>query len=1407
MREICKKSFTLLFFLIIPIAYSQNYNFSHLNIEDGLSHNSVRCILKDSKGFMWFGTSIGLNRYDGKSFKNFLPDPGDSTSISNSEIFTINEDPKGRIWVGTYFGLNIYDPTTESFIRNTAPVLNEYAIPTTEISKILKDGRGNWLFIGNREGIFIYSSKSKKSLSLENNPNDTTSIVDNAIADINVDHKGFYWIIHLNGVIEKLDPRSKKVVKRIKNVGLLNGKDPVWYVFSIDKDGDLWIRGKGNTGMIYLSPEKNIFKILKKGTPGTSINSNIIGGVEQAEDDKIWIATDHGGINVLDKKDFSVRYLLYSPNNEKGISDNSLLCMYKDVDGMIWVGTSKSGIDYYHHSLSKFNLIKPLNYPHFALKYEDINCFEEDGNGNLWIGSNDGGLSYYDRSTNEFTYFNNPLTKSAHLPAKVIKSLLRDRSGSLWIGTYTDGLYRYNGKTFTNYKHDPSDPNSISSNDIWDLFEDSDGNLWIGTNGSGLEMFDRKELIFHHYTSMLPNSIHHNFITSITEDKHKNIWVGTSYGVDILEKNSNKFTQYIYDPKNPKTIVGSSIICLLLDSRGYMWVGTKEGISLFNERRDIIKNFTTTDGLPSNYISSILEDKNGNMWVSTSNGLSNIIITSKRLKNDLVVESGYSLMTTSDRYSSREVKNNLIFTFRNYTERDGLQGRFFNENAGFKTSKNELVFGGPNGFNIFNPEDIEIKEITSKIVFTGLQVFNTEVKPGDKINNRVILQKSIVETEELILKSQENVFAISFAALNSFRPENNKFEYKLKGFEENWNRLNDDQNRITYTNLNPGKYTLEIRSYNNNGISNSDSGKLNIIILPPFYKTKIAYAIYFIAILLLLYIARKLIIRRTREKIEIEQAKREANRIHEIDRLKIKFLTNISHEFKTPLSLILAPIERLLDNQRNEDLKNQYTVIQRNAKRLMNLVNQLLDFRKIEVQETSLSLSEGDIVSAIRESALSFSDISEKKNIQLTFQSNLSKLNTAFDADKLERIIFNLLSNAFKFTPEGGKISIEVKYFEDSTLLGEVSGSVAKIVVKDNGIGIPDDKKKLIFERFFQYDSSQNVTNPGSGIGLSITREFVQLHGGKIFAEDGNPGTVFTVLIPVKPIEISAEIEINNINSGLQAINVHSDSARKASSSQKQTVLIVEDNEDFRFYLKNNLKEHFHIIEAADGMQGLEMAIRELPQLIVSDVMMPKMDGLQLSKKIRNDIKTSHIPVVLLTARSEEEQKIEGYESGASEYITKPFNYKILLSRITTLIAERELVKRSFQKNIEISPSEISVTPLDQKLVAKAIDIVEKNINNSDFSVEEMGKELGMSRSHLYNKINSLTGKTPIEFIRLIRVKRAAQLLEKSQLTVAEVSYAVGINNLRYFAKHFKSEFNELPSQYAKRFKDQSRSL
>jgi signal transduction histidine kinase/ligand-binding sensor domain-containing protein/DNA-binding response OmpR family regulator len=1350
---------------VLSFAQQDPFRFSRLNINHGLSHNYVSSFLKDSRGFVWIGTSSGLNRFDGYRVRVFRNDLRDTTTIRNNFINSMFEDPDGRIWVFSTTGtsdISIFDPTTEQFSHNSRPFLRAYGIPEGGITNIFKDSGGRYWFSHQTQGLHRYSPRFKTSSPVAYLPSEAITPA-TTVSHLTEDSNGDIWIILRNGVLQRIDAETMDVKYENTYLRDLYRKDNSEFRLCADSDGDLWIScSNANYGVIFYDVASDKFRHITETSRDIRLNNNIVRGITQDNQGYIWIATDHGGLNVIDKVNQTIRYQLHNPSDDKSLAQNSINSMYKDRDGMIWLGSFKQGVSYYHESIVRFPLFRhePTNpsSPH----YSDINRFVEDDQHNIWMGSNGGGLIFWDRSKGTFkTYRHRPEDPSS-ISADVIVGMALDRNKKLWIGTYYGGLNSFDGRTFSHYRHDPSDPRSLADESIWDVLEDSRGNLWLGTLQGGLDMYDRTTKVFRHYKNGDLNSVQTNYVSVVEEDSKGNIWVGTGFGIDVLERETGRFVHYSNNPSNPSSISNNSILWIMEDSRRMMWIGTMEGLNMFNPRDKSFRTFRTEDGLPHNTILTILEDDHGTLWMSTPDGLSNLRI----------VDEGRN--TTHE------------YVFKNYDESDGLQGKQFNDNSALKTADGHLIFGGVNGFNIFRPGEIRTNLLKPSIILSDLYINNRSVKPGEALDDRIILPNAVHLTEFIELGYDQNAISIEFAALSYIHPEKSQYRYILEGVEKDWVTTNGLSRRATYTNLDPGEYTFRVLASNNDGVWSDHEVKLAITVLPPFWKTSTAFVIYMVAVLGILLMTRRLIQQRERMKFAIEQERIEAHRMHELDLMKIKFFTNVSHEFRTPLTLILTPLEKMLKTT-PEEQKPQLELIYRNARRLLNLINSLLDFRKLEVQQIKFTPSEGDVIKFIREAAYSFIDLSEKKNITFSFDSNVPSLEMIFDQDKLEKILFNLLSNAFKFTPENGKISVHIES------KGDLANRLIEICVSDSGIGIPRENIEKIFERFFQNEVPRSMVNQGTGIGLSIVKEFVKASGGRIRVESEiGKGSSFIVTLPVlgldaHAVDITLPEEIPAVLE--EAHNVH----------RKPVLLLVEDNEDFRFYLKDNLKIAYSIIEASNGKQGLIMTQKHLPDLIVSDVMMPEMNGIEFCRAVKDSPNLCHIPLILLTARMAEEQKVEGFDAGADDFVTKPFSFEILQARIRNLIHQREIFQKDFRKQIEVKASTIRITSMDEKLIQNAIRVVEERITDPEFSVEDLSRELGMSRVHLYKKLLALTGKSPLEFIRTIRLQHAAQLLEKSQLSVSEIAYKVGFNNPKYFTKYFKEEYKMLPSAYASR--------
>ena len=736
-------------------------------------------------------------------------------------------------------------------------------------------------------------------------------------------------------------------------------------------------------------------------------------------------------------------------------------------------------------------------------------------------------------------------------------------------------------------------------------------------------------------------------------------------------------------------------------------------------------------------------------------------------------------------------KGSYLFDSRAYNSEDGLQNCDFNQRS-IKTLHNGIIaIGGLYGVNVFAPDHIRYNKMLPNVMFTGLSLFDEAVKVGQSYGGRVLIEKELNDVENVEFDYKQNIFSVSFASDNYNLPEKTQYMYKLEGFNNDWLTLPLGVHNVTFTNLAPGKYVLRVKAINSDGYVGMKEATLGIVVNPPFWMSWWAYLLYTIGLVVVFFLARYRMLKREREKFHLQQIENEVAKNEEINNMKFRFFTNVSHELRTPLTLIISPLEGMLKETTDELQSTRLQLMYRNAQRLLHLVNQLLDFRKGEMSTHQLSLSEGDIISYVHSVCNSFLLMADKKHIQFSFFSGIDTFSMAFDADKVGKIVMNLLSNAFKFTPEGGRVTVMIEH---------VAGTpdMLEIKIADTGIGISDVDKEHIFERFYQADHKGVEETTGNGIGLSLVRDFVTLHEGEVKVFDNiGTGSVFVIQFPVKHVETQVQLPPETgISIGEEEDKEIKEETREETERKDfPLLLIVDDNEDFRIFMRYSLELRYRVKLAVNGNEAWEMMQEELPDLVISDVMMPQMDGNELCRLIKQDKRTAYIPVILLTARQNTEAKLEGLQTGADDYVTKPFNMTILVLRIRKLI-ELSRYHRVTQGMIDPAPSEIVITSLDEKLIEKAIKYVEDNMSRTELSVEELSRELGMSRVHLYKKLLQITGKTPIEFIRVIRLKRAAQLLRESQLHVSEVAFEVGFNNPKYFSRYFKDEFGVLPSVY-----------
>ena len=1395
MKPLLHKFFLLLFVVNLvflsarstqatSIPGNEPYKFMHIDINNGLSNNEINAILKDQQGFMWFGTAQGLNRYDGSGFKTFLHDFNDSTSIPFNGIANLFEDFDGRLWIRSYAEFTIYDPVLERF---SSPGKNYRGteIPIAGLQSLFTDSKNNTWLVNSNYGLYQFNTENQTVDSIQIVSKIDRPDYDNSLSDISEDSKNMIWIISKAGELLQINPETKQTEQTYFLGDEVLDEHNNFQLF-IDSDNDIWIYSAGIPyGVFFFDHQTQKISRYTQSSTTYKLSANLVSSVVEDNNGAIWIGTDHGGINIIDKQKKDVTVLQNNSQNPFGVAQNSITCLYRDDENIIWAGTYKKGISYYHKNLIPFNHYRYSAEEPNSLPYNDVNCFVEDNRGNLWIGTNGGGLIYFNRNKNTFKSYLHDADNPNSISANVIIALHIDSKGTLWAGTYQGGLNRFNGSTFKHFLHNPDNPGSLSDNRVWSVFEDSKQNLWIGTLNGGLNLFDRSKEEFIHYTSDDINSVGSNFIMSIMEDSEQNLWMGTSSGLDVLNLNTKRFTHYNADPATPGQLSDSNANDVHEDERGLIWVATTQGLNILNKTQGTFKVLTEADGLGNSNIKTIEEDENGNLWIATLKGISKISV---------------------ENYSHQLPIGNLEVDIENFGLQDGLQGNEFNQKSAYRTRSGELIFGGANGFNLFKPEDIVVQTPNEKIVLTNFKVFNENIKVNEPFRKRIILDKSITYSKQISLKHKENVFSVEFAAIGYFHPEKNNFQYQLSGFNNEWMEVNRGMRELTFTNLNPGDYQLRIRVSNDNSNWREMTPPLSIEILPPFWETTYAYILYILVIAGLLFITWKILAERQRLKFEAEQEHREAERIHQVDTLKTRFFTNISHEFRTPLSLIIGPIDKLIENSTNDGDRKHLILIQRNARRLMAMVNQLLDFRKMELQKIKVKKDWGEMIGFIHEISTSFEDLMESKNISFLFSSSHKSLYTYFDKDKTDKIFTNLLTNACKFTNSGGKISLSIN------LNSSAEKPVLTVKVSDTGIGISPEQQMQIFNRFYQTDNTASEMNQGSGIGLSMVKEYVSLLGGDVNVDSQlNEGSTFTVEIPVD-IFTTEEIAANKkLEKTERKINKQSTSTKTDKDPDfdraKKTLAIVEDSSDLRFYLKENFKNKYNIIEAENGTEAWTNFDKQLPDMVISDVMMPEMNGVELCAKIKSNRKTKHIPVILLTAKNDAAPTIEGYQSGADAYLTKPFDFKVLESRIENLLRSREQLRVSYQSMIGLSPEKIKVDSEDEKFIKKALKIVEDNIAEASFTVEDFGAEMGMSRVSLYKKLLALTDRTPIEFIRIIRLKRAAHLLETSQLSVSEVAYQVGFNNPRYFSKYFAKEYEMLPSEYIEKNRKTTNNL
>jgi signal transduction histidine kinase/ligand-binding sensor domain-containing protein/AraC-like DNA-binding protein len=1374
-------------------------NFTPIFSESKFDINFIWCVVQDIRGFLWIGSADGIYRYDGVNFKYFNHSDEDGFGLSSGNVKTLFIDHLGELWIGTSGGgLNRYNYDKENFTKYIHNLLDSTSISSNTILTIFEDkNKGLWIGTENG-GLNLFNREKNNFINFRHDPLDETSLSSNKVSCIYEDTNGFLWIGTLGGGLNKFDRTSNKFSRYSFDYNDNNSlSNDIVTGICEDKFGSLWISTLGG-GLNRLKSigsqdqiifERYTFNPKKAG----SISNNNISTLYLDKDDVLWIGTWDGGLNILipnENKNSSPMFSSYKhdPFNEKSIKTNNVVNIYEDNSGLIWISSWGGGLQFINKKQKQFRTYKFEPNSQFSLSDDAVSAVYEDKTVTLWVGTWNGGLNKLDKESNKFIYFKNNPKKVMSISDNAVAPIYEDNSGVFWVGTWQGGLNQFDRETgkFYTFRHDPKNRYSISDDRIVSIIEDKEKILWIGTYYGGLNKFDKKIERFISFKNEPdnPNSLSADHVSSLCLDDSGSLWIGTKAGgLNTYDYSNNKFIHYKNDPKNFNSISNDKITFLYW-SLGVLWIGTENGLNKFSKKNGRFKRYEIRDGLPSNYICGILEDDHQNLWISTSHGISKFNIEKE--------------------------------TFRNYDVSDGLQGNEFEENgAAFKSKTGELIFGGAHGLNIFYPDSILDNSHIPPVYITDFKLFNNSVPIGfDSLTGRTILKRSIIDCEEIKLNYSDKVFTFEFAALDFQVPLKNKYAYIMEGFDKDWNYTDAIRNLATYTNLDPGEYIFRVKGSNNDGIWNEEGASLKIIILPPWWRTIWAYIFYSFLILSIIYFTWKTQLKRIRVRHEFEMSKFETQKLHEVDELKSRFFTNISHEFRTPLTLILGPVKQMIERTKDQRFKDDLSMVHRNAYKLIELVNELLDISKLESGNMKLQTVPQNIIPLLKAMVLSFSSYAERKQITLQFNYDVDEIIVYLDKDKFEKIINNILSNAFKFTPNGGKVEVSArpKHFSFPHL---VKGDSIEIIIADTGIGILKEKLSKIFDRFYQVDSSHTREQEGTGIGLALTKELIDLHKGTINVEsEEGRGTTVTVNIllgteHLKPDEIIEQIEKQehykpkSLEHTIQVEGIGEDHKiiyREIEDDSLPLLLIVEDNADVRKYIKDNLDSEFRIIEAKDGDDGWNKSVENIPDLIVSDVMMPKMDGFKFCEKLKIDERTSHIPVILLTAKAAKQDKLDGYELGADEYILKPFETDELKARIKNLIQQRERIHQHFKEHGLIELNLAKITATDKKFLKSVYESIINNISDSNFSIEHLAEKINISRSVLQRKVVSLTGEKPGELIRRVRINKAAELIKKRFGNLSEIALEVGFNNPAYFSEVFKKQFGVTPSQYQHKF-------
>lgn len=1304
----------------------EHYYFKNLSIRNGLSQNTVNAILQDRKGFMWLGTKDGLNRYDGLSFRKFKHDAANPRSIGNSFITSLYEDFNGNIWVGTDAGVYIYYPEKEAFEEFDCQSLEKTRIERS-VSMIAGDKQGRVWIAVEAQGMFCYDARQKL---LRNYP---LSEISSNIKCFTFDSGGTLWLGFYGD-------------------GLYYSKDNLATVhpYGSPEDGKREFEGgvitkivQGNYNCLYIGS-------VKEGVSELNLTSgqvrNLLAIDESGEsifcrdllpysDNELWIGTE-SGIYIYNLRTAQFIHLRASLYDSYSLSDNAIYALYKDREEGLWIGSYFGGVDYYPRQYTYFAKYYPKNIAN-SLHGKRVREFCRADDGTLWIGTEDGGLNHFNPKTKEFHFFE----PSAGFTN--IHGLCMDGS-HLWVGTFSKGLRVIDTRTgvvLRTYTEGHT-PHSLNDNSIFSICRTSAGEIYLGTL-FGLLRYNRTQDNF----DCIPE-LNGKFVYDIKEDSYGNLWLATyANGAYCYDVSVRRWKNYVFDAEDEKSLPYDKVLSVFEDSYRQIWLTTQGGgFCLFHPDTETFTRYGLKDGLPNDVVYQIMEDDDRFLWLTTNNGLVRFDPKTMEMK---------------------------VFSTAN-----GLPTNQFNYRSGFKDEAGNIYLGSINGFVAFDPRTFAENRQVPAVAITDFLLFNKEVSVGETDSP---LKSSITFSDKVVLTADQNSFSFRIAALSYQAPRMNKLMYKLEGFDEGWLTIGESP-LVTYSNLGYGDYVFKVKASNSDGVWNEQETSLHLSILPPFYLSGWAYCFYVLffmgcLVCVIFYFKRRNYRKQHRQMEMLEQEKE-----REVYHAKIDFFTNVAHEIRTPLTLIKGPLENIiLKKEVDSETKEDLYIMKQNTERLLNLTNQLLDFRKTETRGFRLNFTECDVVAVLRETYFRFTSLAKQKGLDFILELPQECFMADVNQEALTKIISNLLNNGVKYASTYLRISLET------------DEKVFHIRTFNDGEMIPDTMKEEIFKPFVRLDKEDEVTT-GTGIGLALSRSLAELHQGSLMMEKGEEVNCFCLTLPVNQdstITLSAE----NV-SQVEENSCGWEQEETDTKEKKPMILVVEDNPDMLAFIRKQLTTEYSVLTAMNGIEALAVLDNHYVNLVVSDVMMPQMDGFELCKTIKSDLSYSHIPVVLLTAKTNIQSKIEGLELGADAYIEKPFSVEYLLANISSLIHNREKLRQTFAKSPFVAANTMALTKADEEFIWKLNDIIQANLHNPEFSMEDMADALKMSRSSFYRKIKGVLDLSPNEYLRLERLKQAAQLLKEGKSRVNEICYTVGFNSPSYFSKCFLKQFGVLPKDF-----------